>query len=71
MRWRRWPKPNCPTSKDAWPSSKGIPIALLPPDPNEDRDAIVEIRAGTGGNEAALFAADLYRMYMRLPKRTA
>ena len=39
--------------------------ALLPPDPNEDRDAIVEIRAGTGGDEAALFAADLYRMYTR------
>ena len=40
-------------------------IALLPPDENEDRDAIVEIRAGTGGNEAAIFAADLYRMYNR------
>jgi len=38
-------------------------IALLPPDQNEDRDAIVEIRAGTGGSEAAIFAADLYRMY--------
>jgi peptide chain release factor 1 len=42
-----------------------IQIALLPPDANEDRDAIVEVRAGTGGNEAALFAADLYRMYAR------
>ena len=40
-------------------------IALLPPDENENRDAIVEIRAGTGGNEAAIFAADLYRMYHR------
>jgi peptide chain release factor 1 len=37
----------------------------LPPEPGEDRDAIVEIRAGTGGTEAALFAADLYRMYSR------
>ncbi|PYL14925.1 MAG: peptide chain release factor 1, partial [Verrucomicrobia bacterium] len=37
-------------------------IALLPPGENEDRDAIVEIRAGTGGSEAAIFAADLYRM---------
>jgi peptide chain release factor 1 len=44
-------------------SGRNIQIALLPPDANEDRDAIVEIRAGTGGNEAALFAADLYRMY--------
>jgi peptide chain release factor 1 len=42
-----------------------VQCALLPPDPNEDRDAIVEIRAGTGGDEAALFAADLYRMYAR------
>ena len=42
-----------------------LQIALLPPDENEDRDAIMEIRAGTGGNEAAIFAADLYRMYNR------
>jgi peptide chain release factor 1 len=42
-----------------------IQIGLLPPDENEDRDAIVEIRAGTGGSEAAIFAADLYRMYNR------
>jgi peptide chain release factor 1 len=40
-------------------------IALLPPDENENRDAIIEIRAGTGGSEAAMFAADLYRMYNR------
>jgi len=40
-------------------------IGLLPPDENENRDAIVEIRAGTGGSEAAIFAADLYRMYHR------
>jgi len=39
--------------------------ALIPRDPNEEKDIIVEIRAGTGGNEAALFAADLYRMYNR------
>ncbi len=38
---------------------------LLPKDPNDERDVIVEIRAGTGGEEAALFAADLYRMYTR------
>ena len=42
-----------------------IQFALLPPDESEDRNAIVEIRAGTGGDEAALFAADLYRMYQR------
>ncbi len=42
-----------------------IQIGLLPPDEHENRDAIVEIRAGTGGNEAAIFASDLYRMYNR------
>src|SRR5216110_1284048 len=44
---------------------RDVQIALLPPDENEERDAIVEIRAGTGGSEAAIFAADLYRMYHR------
>src|SRR5919112_3895803 len=42
---------------------------LLPRDPHDDRDAIIEIRAGTGGDEAALFAADLYRMYQRFCER--
>jgi len=40
-------------------------LALLPQDPNDARGAILEIRAGTGGDEAALFAADLFRMYSR------
>jgi peptide chain release factor 1 len=44
---------------------RDVQIALLPADENEERDAIVEIRAGTGGSEAAIFAADLYRMYHR------
>ena len=39
--------------------------ALLPKDPNDEKDIIMEIRAGAGGNEAALFAADLFRMYNR------
>jgi len=47
-----------------------IQISLLPPEPGEDRDAIVEIRAGTGGAEAALFAADLFRMYSRYAEAT-
>ena len=42
-----------------------VQLALLPPDEADNRDAIVEIRAGTGGSEAAIFAADLYRMYNR------
>src|SRR5437773_1183289 len=44
---------------------RDLQLALLPSDENEERDAIVEIRAGTGGSEAAIFAADLYRMYHR------
>ncbi len=42
-----------------------IRLALLPKDPNDQKDIIMEIRAGTGGEEAALFAADLFRMYSR------
>jgi peptide chain release factor 1 len=42
---------------------------LVPPDPLDDRDVIVEIRAGTGGDEASLFAADLLRMYTRFAER--
>jgi peptide chain release factor 1 len=42
---------------------------LLPRDPHDDRDAILELRAGTGGDEAALFCADLYRMYQRFAER--
>lgn len=42
---------------------------LLPRDPNDDRNVILEVRAGTGGNEAALFAGDLFRMYSRFAER--
>ena len=44
-------------------------LLLLPSDPNDDRDVVVEIRAGTGGDEAALFAGDLFRMYGRYAER--
>jgi peptide chain release factor 1 len=43
--------------------------ALLPRDPNDDRNLFLEIRAGTGGDESALFAGDLYRMYSRYAER--
>jgi len=46
-------------------SDARLSTLLLPKDPNDARDVIVEIRAGTGGDEAALFAADLFRMYCR------
>ena len=44
-------------------------VALLPKDPNDEKNVIVEVRAGTGGDEAGLFAADLYRMYNRYAQR--
>jgi peptide chain release factor 1 len=44
---------------------RSMKALLLPKDPNDDKNVIVEIRAGTGGEEAGLFAAELYRMYMR------
>ena len=46
-----------------------LKILLIPRDPNDDKNTIVEIRAGTGGEEAALFAADLFRMYSRYAER--
>ena len=42
---------------------------LLPRDPNDERSTVLEIRAGTGGDEASLFAADLFRMYSRYAER--
>jgi peptide chain release factor 1 len=45
--------------------SQQIQFGLVPPDPTDSRNTIVEIRAGAGGNESALFSADLYRMYCR------
>ena len=44
-------------------------VLLLPKDPNDDKNVILEIRAGTGGEEAALFGSDLLRMYMRYAER--
>ena len=46
-----------------------LKILLLPRDPNDDKNLILEIRAGTGGDEAALFAADLFRVYTRYAER--
>lgn len=46
-----------------------LKLSLLPKDPNDDKNVIIEIRAGTGGDEAALFGADLLRMYQRYAER--
>lgn len=48
-----------------------IKILLLPKDPNDEKNVILEIRAGTGGEEAALFAGDLFRMYSRYARSSA
>lgn len=53
-------------AEDALPKAeKALASALLPPDPDWHRNAVLEIRAGTGGDEAGIFAGDLYRMYSR------
>ena len=63
---RRWPRPSCRSSRSASRRcSSDIQILLLPKDAADDKNAILEIRAGTGGDEAALFAGDLFRMYER------
>ena len=50
-------------------SEQALKILLLPKNPDDAKDTILEIRAGTGGDEAALFAGDLFRMYMRYAER--
>ena len=47
------------------PVERGLKLLLIPKDPNDEKNVIVEIRAGTGGDEASLFAAELFRMYSR------
>ncbi len=49
---------------------KELKVLLLPKDPNDDKNVIVEIRAGAGGDEAALFAADLFRMYSKYTEKS-
>ena len=54
-------------AKDREPElEKQLQILLLPRDPNDEKNVIVELRAGAGGDEAALFASEIYRMYVRL-----
>ncbi|MGC1909338.1 MAG: peptide chain release factor 1 [Candidatus Dormiibacterota bacterium] len=56
-------------SESAGERLAALKVLLLPKDADDDRDAVVEIRSGTGGDEAALFAADLMRMYLRFAER--
>ncbi len=48
-----------------------LKVLLLPADPNDEKNVIIEIRAGTGGEEAALFAGDLFRMYQKYCEKRA
>ena len=48
---------------------RNLELQLLPKDPNDERNVFLEVRAGTGGDEAALFAGDLFRMYLRFAER--
>ena len=54
---------------DLYLKEKELKILLIPHDPNDDKNTILEIRSGTGGDEAALFAGNLYRMYVRFAER--
>ena len=48
---------------------ENIMLAMIPPDPSDSKNIIIEIRAGTGGDEASIFAGDLYRMYIRFAEK--
>ncbi len=65
-----WPRPRSKSlveQRDAL--DREIKQALVPKDPNDNRNVVLEIRAGTGGDEASLFAAELFRMYSRYAER--
>ena len=68
--WQRLPARNSPTSS---PSThkllEHVKFLLIPKDPNDAKNVVLEVRAGTGGEEAALFAAELFRMYARYAER--
>src|SRR6202022_1860665 len=52
------------------PVEEELKVLLLPKDPNDEKNVILELRAGTGGDEAALFVAEVFRMYLRLAEQT-
>ena len=57
------------SSRAPRPSKKSCKVLLLPKDPNDEKNVILEIRAGTGGDEASLFAAEIFRMYTRFAEQ--
>ena len=59
----------CEVAKNLEETQHALMISMIPPDPSDSRNTILEIRAGTGGEEASLFAGDLYRMYVRFAEQ--
>ena len=59
------------TEAEAGEMFQAMRLALLPKDAADDGNVILEVRAGTGGDEAALFAGDLFRMYVKYAERRA
>jgi peptide chain release factor 1 len=51
------------------PIAEELKVMLLPKDPNDDKNIVIELRAGTGGDEAALFVAEMFRMYLRFAEQ--
>jgi peptide chain release factor 1 len=51
------------------PVEEALKVLLLPKDPNDDKNIVIEVRAGTGGDEASLFAAEVFRMYLRFAEQ--
>ncbi len=66
-RWRRWKSPSIEEKLPA--AEEELKVLLLPKDPNDEKNVILEIRAGTGGDEATLFAGEILRMYARYAER--
>ena len=58
-----------PLKEDIAKQEEKLKVLLIPKDPNDNKNTILEIRSGTGGDEAALFAGNLYRMYLRYAER--
>ncbi len=62
--WRSWRSASHEVEEE-------LKVLLLPKDPNDEKNVILEIRAGTGGDEATLFAAEIFRMYTRYAESSA
>ena len=70
MKCARWRRLEIAEIEEKLPhAEEELKVLLLPKDPNDEKNVILEIRAGTGGDEATLFAAEILRMYARYAER--